>query len=275
MRKLLISCQHFDPVADSLVYLFLLRAQIQAFQEESRENVPAALLPPGSLWLRIVPYLRAFDPVQVRYAGQEWRQLVELVAQAAQVVSKVGLSIPPFFSIVTSLTFFQPILAVQLVRDAMLRLDPSCAVFTSTHLLLVRLCLRARAYTHALPVLDKYVCQFPASISHAASRSSVLLCSAHDSSQSFITETSGISSKLAHKDYLQYFLCGAMVYMALKKWHKAAHFLGVVISMPTVGPISMIMVEAYKKWILVSLLEKGRVSYLSLARSTLTSALCC
>lgn len=143
----------------------------------------------------------------------------------------------------------------------MLRLDPSCAVFTSTHLLFVRLCLRARAYTYALPVLDKNVCHFPTSTSHPAFKSSVLPCAAHDSSLSFVTETSGISSKLTYKDYLQYFLCGGMVYMALKQWCKAAHFLGIVISMPTVGPISMIMVEAYKKWILVSLLEKGKVSH--------------
>jgi COP9 signalosome complex subunit 3 len=52
--------------------------------------------------------------------------------------------------------------------------------------------------------------------------------------------------------------------MALKQWSKAARFLGIVISMPTVGPISMIMVEAYKKWILVSLLEKGKVGYYTL-----------
>lgn len=72
--------------------MFLLRAQIQAFQEEFRENVPAALLPPGKLWSRIVSYLRTFDPIQVRYAGQEWRQLVEIVAQASQVVSKAWFS---------------------------------------------------------------------------------------------------------------------------------------------------------------------------------------
>jgi COP9 signalosome complex subunit 3 len=51
--------------------------------------VPADLLPPGNLWSRVVSYLRTFDPVQVRYGGQEWRQLIELVVQAAQVVSKV------------------------------------------------------------------------------------------------------------------------------------------------------------------------------------------
>lgn len=72
--------------------------------------MPPALLPPGNLWSRIVTYLRAFDPVQVRYAGQEWRQLVEIVAQAAQVVSKVydhPLS-QPFSSVIKKLTGFSP-----------------------------------------------------------------------------------------------------------------------------------------------------------------------
>lgn len=32
-----------------------------------------------------------FDPVQVRYAGIEWRELVELVGQSALAVSKARL----------------------------------------------------------------------------------------------------------------------------------------------------------------------------------------
>lgn len=51
-----------------------------------------------------------------------------------------------------------------------------------------------------------------------------------------------------------------MVYMALKQWRKASHFLGIVISMPTLGSISVIMVEAYKKWVLVGLIQDGKVS---------------
>lgn len=47
--------------------------------------------------------------------------------------------------------------------------------------------------------------------------------------------------------------------MALKEWRKAFHLLSVVISMPTVGSISMVMVEAYKKWVLVGLLANGKV----------------
>ena len=72
-------------------------------------------------------------------------------------------------------------------------------------------------------------------------------------------DASGLSSKLSSKDYLQYFLYGGMIYMALKQWRKALHFLGIVVSMPIAGSLSMIMVEAYKKWILVGLLEKGKV----------------
>ncbi|KAJ5668807.1 hypothetical protein N7462_009877 [Penicillium macrosclerotiorum] len=140
-----------------------------------------------------------------------------------------------------------------------MRLDPSCDVFTSLHLLLTRFCLRARAYTSVLPVLDKHICHLPLSTPCSPSKPSTIMCTSHDSGLFFITDSSGLSSKLTYKDYLQYFLYGGMIYLALKKWRKAAHFFGIVISMPTGGPVSMVMVEAYKKWILVSLLEKGKL----------------
>jgi COP9 signalosome complex subunit 3 len=89
-----------------------------------------------------------------------------------------------------------------------------------------------------------------------------VLCADHGSSVSFMTEASEVSSKISYRDYLQYFLYGGMVYMALKEWRKALHFLGIVISMPTTSSVSLIMVEAYKKWVLVGLLEKGKVSYI-------------
>ncbi|GLI82269.1 hypothetical protein PoHVEF18_010699 [Penicillium ochrochloron] len=106
---------------------------------------------------------------------------------------------------------------------------------------------------------DRQIRENVASLRHVMSAKSLGAFASNDSLLD-VSKTSGISSKLTYKDYLQYFLCGGMVYMALKQWCKAAHFLGIVISMPTVGPISMIMVEAYKKWILVSLLEKGKLS---------------
>lgn len=142
----------------------------------------------------------------------------------------------------------------------MLRLDPSCAVFTSTHLLLVRLCLHAKAYACILPVLNKHICHFPGSTERFPHKSSPVLCANHESSLAFITNSSGLSAPLSSRDLSRYFLYGGMVYLALKKWSEASHFLELVMSMPTTGPVSMIMVEAYKKWVLVGLLETGKVS---------------
>jgi COP9 signalosome complex subunit 3 len=79
-----------------------------------------------------------------------------------------------------------------------------------------------------------------------------------------MTEAAGVSSKLSYREYLQYFLYGSMIYMALKKWRNALHFLGIVISTPSTSSVSLIMVEAYKKWVLVGLLEKGKVGFFSL-----------
>lgn len=50
-----------------------------------------------------------------------------------------------------------------------------------------------------------------------------------------------------------------MIYMTLKKWDRASHFLEIVICAPAPNSLSKIMVEAYKKWILVSLISKGEV----------------
>lgn len=183
--------------------------------------------------------------------------LLKLLGRPQRLCQRHGST--SLLSFPSSTDLQQPLLATRPIREAILRLDPSCAVFTSTHLLFIQLCLKARSYACALPVLDKHVCHFPALSSRASSNLSSSLCTRNETSLTFITDSSGLSSKLTYKDYLRYFLYGGMVYMALKKWRKALHLLGVVISMPTAGSISMVMVEAYKKWVLVGLLAKGKV----------------
>ena len=53
-----------------------------------------------------------------------------------------------------------------------------------------------------------------------------------------------------------------MIYMALQNWDKALHWLSIVISSPVNDSVTKIMVEAYKKWVLVSLLGHGKVIHL-------------
>ncbi|KAJ5503102.1 hypothetical protein N7463_005976 [Penicillium fimorum] len=181
------------------------------------------------------------------------RQIRELVEYFRRLQSTKSLH-----SLANDKSVLDPLLGATLVKDAMLRLDPSCAVFTSNHLLLVRLCLQAKAYSCVLPVLNKQICHFPISLGRSSSEPSVL-CANNGSSVSFMTEASGVSSKLSYREYLQYFLYGGMVYMALKEWRNALHFLGIVISTPSTSSVSMIMVEAYKKWVLVGLLKNGKL----------------
>ncbi|KAL4911694.1 signalosome subunit 3 [Aspergillus aurantiobrunneus] len=226
-----------NPTIHSLSFLYLLRFQIQQNQKRTKRAIPDDLLPGGNLWRHAIMFLRSFDPVQVRYAAHEWRQLVELIASSAQAISK-------------------PVLAVRLIRDALERLD-TLEVFTSTHLVFVKLALLSSSYAYAVPILDKFLCHFPTSTEHAHSES--LLCSEHGSNAVFVKDTPGFSTNLTYRDHLQFCLYSAMIYMALKKWDQASHSLSAVISSPTANSVSKIMVEAYKKWILVNLLGHGKL----------------
>ncbi|KAJ5591767.1 uncharacterized protein N7459_002136 [Penicillium hispanicum] len=181
-------------------------------------------------------------------------QIREHIAFIRQSLSTKALS-----SLLSDETALDPLLAARLIRDAMLRLDPSCAVFTSTHLLLVQLCLHARAYACALPVLERHICHIPGPDSIDPSTPSTVLCEEDNTSLTFMANGTGFSSRLSYRDYLRYFLYSGMVYMALKEWRKALNFLGTVISIPTTSSMSLVMVEAYKKWILVGLLDKGKL----------------
>ncbi|CAG7937779.1 unnamed protein product [Penicillium salamii] len=81
---------HFDPSKDSITYLFVLGMQIQSAQERSGNTCPADIRPAGKLWARAAQFLAGFDRIQVRYTGREWRQLVEIVAQASMAASKAS-----------------------------------------------------------------------------------------------------------------------------------------------------------------------------------------
>ncbi|PGH04752.1 hypothetical protein AJ79_06973 [Helicocarpus griseus UAMH5409] len=230
-----------DPGCQTLAYLFVLLSHYQISQDTTKEPFPTAWLPGGDIWSKSVALLKVFDPIQVRYAGQEWRSLVEMVAKSAEVASR-------------------PLLALQPLKYAILRLDPSSSTFTTSHTTFVRLCLQSRCYLCAQEILEKPVFHFPTTSDKLfIKRSQLLPCQQHESSMSFITASSGLSGKINHRSYLEYFMYGAMIYMGLKKWDDAIHFLQVVISAPTTNSVSLIMVEAYKKWVLLGLLEMGKV----------------
>lgn len=266
--------QILDPSIHTLPYLWTLLAHASAATAGSKRNaetIPAEIQPDGTLWPRLVTFLERFDPVQVRYAGQEYRDVISYVAQGAIQASKV--SILPLAGIVPTANIGQPLLAVEPLKAAILRPDPSSSTLTSTHFLFVQVCLKARAFRAAVEILDRPIFHIPSSNQDRAlvQKSNVFPCSQHDSSVAYISGGSGLTAKLTYRDHLRYFLYGAMVYMALRQWKKALFFLEVVITTPVSNVTSVIQAEAYKKWVLVGLLLYGKVCFTSFAAPHQTS----
>jgi len=149
--------------------------------------------------------------------------------------------------------------AIPLIRNAILRLDPTSSTLTSTHLSFVRLCLQGEAFQEALLVLERTIYHIPAAVDkQTAARSTRYLCSGIESSAVYLNPDYGLTQKLSSRDYLEYHLYGAMIYMGLKQWESAMSFLEIVLLAPSSTTTSVIMVEAYKKWVLVGLLLNGK-----------------
>ncbi|ORY06177.1 hypothetical protein K493DRAFT_404095 [Basidiobolus meristosporus CBS 931.73] len=122
----------------------------------------------------------------------------------------------------------KPILATRPLRLAIQKIVPE-GTLTPLHPILIKECLLGKLYTDALSVLDTN-----------------------------ITELDPKTTHIKVQDHLLYHYYGAMVYIGLKKFSRAAEFLELVIATPSLAT-SAIQVEAYKKQLLVSLLLEGQL----------------
>jgi len=158
--------------------------------------------------------------------------------------------------------------AISPIVEAVLRLDPSGSILTSNHLLLVKLALESRVYTPVLPVLDKFILYFPGVTNQPKPQ---YLSSMELPPMAYITPAFNHTSKFKYQDVLEYFIYSGMIYMGLRRWQDALDCLENAVTYPVKdGPPSKIMVEAYKKWVLVSLLLDGKPR--SVPKSTSSSA---
>jgi COP9 signalosome complex subunit 3 len=159
-------------------------------------------------------------------------------------------------------------MAVAPIRDALLRLDPSGSMLTATHLTLVKLALESQSYSAVVPVIEKFILYFPGSSSQPKPK---YICDMSLSTTQFMTPSSGLTGKFKYQEVLEYFLYSGMVYIGLSNWEGALQCLENAVTYPAKeSSVSKIMVEAYKKWVLVGLLHEGRL--LNLPRSTSSGA---
>lgn len=122
-----------------------------------------------------------------------------------------------------------PLRGIELLRRAIRKIQLFDSQLTSIHADLCQLCLLSKCFKPALEFLD--------------------------------TDMTGISQEGGQFDskyFLLYYYYGGMIYAALKNYDRALYFFEVCITTPALA-VSHIMLEAYKKYILVSLILHGKI----------------
>jgi len=120
------------------------------------------------------------------------------------------------------------VIPVRPLRTAIGRFCGDRVVFTSLHASLAKFALLAKLYKDPLPVLDTDI------------------------------EDIDPSLDVDIESFLSYYYYGAMVYIGNKNFNRALEFLSVAISAPSQA-VSLIQLESYKKYVLVSLLHCGKL----------------
>lgn len=146
------------------------------------------------------------------------------------------------------------------MASAILRIDPTGSMLTSHHLDLVYLAHITDTAEHAFPVLEKQTVYFPGMSRQGNSNAGPqeFLCDMGLSPPDYIDLETGLTTSLDVEKVLEYEFYSGLLYCSREKWQKARAAFERVITHPTRDAgVSKIMVEAYKKWLLVSLLVNG------------------
>lgn len=258
--SLLTLCEMLDPIRNTIPYAWALAVNLTAY---SKTNGAQQQQAGSALWPKLVAFCQGFDPIQARYVPQEYYQIIEGLVRMA----RVGGQVSELSRLVhTAANEYQLSSSLGPVSSAILRLDPAGSTLTSTHLLLVRTSLEAHTFAPLTAVIDKHILQFPGS---ATIPKSAYLCSADIPSQAYINPSYGNTAKLGYRDIMEYFLLRGTIYIGLGLWEDAFESLENVVAYPSKdNGVSKIMVEAYKKWVLVGVLCEGLPPKLPATTST-------
>ncbi|KAI1459278.1 hypothetical protein F4805DRAFT_92639 [Annulohypoxylon moriforme] len=235
-----------DPAINSLSYLALLHTLI----------FPGlvASAPRDLILEKLVLFLITFDARQCRYARSHLHDIF--------LAAGSGQHLPPSA-------------AVEALATAILKLDPTGSLLTPSHIFLVKLAYNTNTIEPVLPVIDKNIVFFPGMANYGEPK---YLCDLTLPPPVYLSRETGLTGTLKSSSVLEYDLLRGMIYCSRRDWAKAYDAFEQVVSFPTrEGGTSKIMIEAYKKWVLVSLLSKGKLvepqSYTGAAASKLYGSL--
>lgn len=159
------------------------------------------------------------------------------------------------------LTYIQPTSILELTASAIVRLDPLMKTYTQTTLSLLQICLETGHFEPALPVLAHEIGTFP--VKTPTSPEKILLSQPSLPSSLFLGHHTGLAETPSLDEVHHYYIYGAMIYIGVHNWSRAAFLLEHVLGSPARDATTQLMLEAYKKWVLVRLLMRGSVSSLT------------
>ncbi|TAQ90685.1 hypothetical protein B7494_g1014 [Chlorociboria aeruginascens] len=219
-----------NPSLNTVPYTFILLAHIQAVNRGNKDINIEELLETCRV------FLGSFDARQMRYLGHEFVTIVEATVGPNDI--SMALSVVP-------------------IRDAFFLLDPSGTMLTSTRSTLVRLALDLEQYDLVSEITKKPILYFPGSYNQPKPK---YICDLSLPPHAYLTTNSGFTSKLKYQEILEYFYICGLVNIGARDWEAALECLENAVAFPTKDSnLSRIMVEAYKKWILLSIITTGKL----------------
>ncbi|XP_043567856.1 COP9 signalosome complex subunit 3 isoform X2 [Chiloscyllium plagiosum] len=126
----------------------------------------------------------------------------------------------------------QPLRGISILKQAIDKMQMNTNQLTSVHADLCQLCLLAKCFNPAIPYLEVDM-----------------------------TDICKENGAYDAKHFLCYYYYGGMIYTGLKNFERALYFYEQAITTPAMA-VSHIMLESYKKYILVSLILHGKVQQL-------------
>lgn len=155
----------------------------------------------------------------------------------------------------SSLISLQPRVAVEALVTAILKIDPTGTVLTSTHLATVKLAYETESLDAVLRLIKIETLNFP----RPTGGDLRPLCDPDLEPSYYVSQSLGLTGKLKHDAVLEYELLSGLIFTSKRDWAGAMDSFERAVTHPVKDKaVSKIMVEAYKKWVLAGVLRTGR-----------------
>lgn len=230
MDAMLAQVQGFSDTNDDLTHLHgLLKQNEEALREQgSRLSSLLTQLDPAKHSLGYLYVLEAYSSSSIPREQAEGFMLIASKFINSCSTEQIRIA-PEKFTVLCrrlkeqAMQLQVPIQAIIPLRTAVRKLQPSPEHLTPLHPDLLLVCLLAKCYKAALSILEEDIFEID-----------------------------------IPKDFLLYCYYGGMIFIGLKRFNKALEFFQHAITAPATT-LTAVTVEAYKKFVLVSLIQTGQV----------------